>query len=421
VTATLVRSHQSLIETLVLDALARPIEEFGALVKALPGIYPTDVYAALVRLAATSVLSASAVGRLLEGKPAPLRHQTAATLLPAPHPLDYDWRFDEPTSIRLAKRAQELGGDSGPLALLGVASILPHVRDRCTVAFLDANPELVAVTRRIRPSTMAFLADIAVDKLPEVRASVVVADPPWYPEDMRAFIWAASNLSEDGGTLLLGAPPLELRPGMRTERDALVAWAQRCGYELMNVERGGLRYQSPGFEINALAAAGLPEVPLDWRVGELLSLRLIGPCRVRRPGRRGRHEWTNVSLDATSIRFRRLEGRPATADPRLVRIVPGDVLPTVSRRDARRELAMVWTSGNRVFGCIDPEMAHAIAAAVASDAPVVEACESILGHPLTMGQRRRVAIATTQLTDVFETESRGATAVLSRSRRVPAN
>ena len=32
-------------------------------------------------------------------------------------------------------------------------------------------------------------------------------------------------------------------------------------------------------------------------------------------------------------------------------IVPNDVLPSVSRRDPRRDGANVWTSGNRIFGC----------------------------------------------------------------------
>ena len=38
---------------------------------------------------------------------------------------------------------------------------------------------------------------------------------------------------------------------------------------------------------------------------------------------------------------------------KLSRIVAGDVLPTVSRRDSRRSKANVWTSANRVFSAID--------------------------------------------------------------------
>jgi hypothetical protein len=416
-----VREHEHLIESLVLDALRRPVEDFGALVRTLPGVYPTDVHAALVRLAASSVIPVSAVGRLLERNPTAVQSEPRQVPFPAPHPLDYDWRFDQPTSQRLAGRAQDLSDSSRPVALLGVASLVPHMPADSPVVFLDSNPQLVAAIRRIRPSTIAVQVDVGGDRLPTVRAAVVVADPPWYPAYMRAFVWAASQLNDVRGTLLIGVPPLELRPGMSAERDRLVSWARQCGYALTEVEPSGLRYLSPVFEVNALAAAGLPEVPLDWRVGDLLSLKKIGPCVARRPLRAERQEWTNVSLEGVSIRFRRVQARPATADPRLVSVISGDVLPTVSRRDARRERAMVWTSGNRIFGCIDPELAHAVAAALASDVPVIQACESVLGHKLTNAQRRRVTIATTQLNDLVEVESREAASVLSGSRWVGTN
>jgi hypothetical protein len=40
----------------------------------------------------------------------------------------------------------------------------------------------------------------------------------------------------------------------------------------------------------------------------------------------------------------------------LIPWIDGDVLPSVSRRDPRRRLAHVWTSGNRVFRTDNPEL-----------------------------------------------------------------
>jgi hypothetical protein len=324
-------------------------------------------------------------------------------LFPAPHPLDYDWRFDDATSRLLADQAGVLSR-SGLCALLGVPSLVPHMPAETSVVFLDANPRLVEAVLRVRPSTRAIRADIGVDALPNARAQVVVADPPWYPGHMRAFIWAASQLSGQDSVLLLGMPPIGIRPGVRSERWRLISWSQRCGYELTSVEPGRLRYESPQFEVNALQAVGLPEVPADWRIGDLLTFRLTRSGLAPRPRRPERHTWIDVSLGSSSIRFRRLDGRPAQADPRLVGMIDGDVLPSVSRRDTRRNRVMVWTAGNRVFECVDPELGSVITSALVANEPVVEPCESMLGHPLTSAQRRRVAVAAMQIEDLISIE-----------------
>jgi len=49
----------------------------------------------------------------------------------------------------------------------------------------------------------------------------------------------------------------------------------------------------------------------------------------------------------------------------LVSLIAGDVLPTVSRRDERRRAALIWTSGNRVFGSDDTELTVTAALQVA--------------------------------------------------------
>jgi hypothetical protein len=63
-------------------------------------------------------------------------------------------------------------------------------------------------------------------------------------------------------------------------------------------------------------------------------------------------QWTERVLGRVRLRVRL--GCDVAHDPRLTRLVEGDVLPSVSRRDPRRVEARVWTSGNRVFGCTAP-------------------------------------------------------------------
>jgi hypothetical protein len=51
----------------------------------------------------------------------------------------------------------------------------------------------------------------------------------------------------------------------------------------------------------------------------------------------------------------RIKIRQSDAVEDLAPLVPGDVLATVSRRDATRPRIGFWTSGNRVYGIANPE------------------------------------------------------------------
>ena len=91
-------------------------------------------------------------------------------------------------------------------------------------------------------------------------------------------------------------------------------------------------------------------------------------------------------------------------DPSLVGIVAGDVLPSVSRRDERRSLAEVWTSGNRVFRCADTAVLQQICRAVArKEAPVAYVFDALC-HTPTPEQSRSVDRSGEQLRQLIHIE-----------------
>ena len=49
-------------------------------------------------------------------------------IMPLPHPLDYEWRFDPRTRIMLSQRCEQLAGTDGPIALLGTPTLAPALR-----------------------------------------------------------------------------------------------------------------------------------------------------------------------------------------------------------------------------------------------------------------------------------------------------
>jgi hypothetical protein len=81
------------------------------------------------------------------------------------------------------------------------------------------------------------------------------------------------------------------------------------------------------------------------------------------------------------------------ADPSLVSVVPGDVLQSVSRRDSRRRLADVWTSGNRIFACQGRGVLQQILRAVAVGRSPYEAVALALERPLSS---RKPSLSPTQ-------------------------
>jgi hypothetical protein len=202
------------------------------------------------------------------------------------------------------------------------------------------------------------VADIFTDVVTDLTspASVAMADPPWYPEATAHFVWTAARHSRLGSYLLLSVPPMGTRPGIVAEREELLAFAERVGYTLRETHASSLAYVMPPFERNALKAAGLAEfVPWDWRRGDLLVFERTGEVDGGRPqSPRAENNWVERVVDG--VRFRvSLQGDRGT-DPRLLSLVHGDILPTVSRRDPRRARVCLWTSGNRVFDCAAPSV-----------------------------------------------------------------
>jgi dihydroorotase-like cyclic amidohydrolase len=86
-------------------------------------------------------------------------------------------------------------------------------------------------------------------------------------------------------------------------------------------------------------------------------------------------------------------------------IVPGDILPSVSRRDPRRANADVWTSGNRIFACGGTSTLVTIIDALAARQMPEVAVEVQEGRTLAAGEAALVATAAQQVQDVVKWES----------------
>jgi len=239
--------------------------------------------------------------------------------------------------------------------------------------------------RETHGRSAVWAMDVLRDALPDLRARVIVADPPWYPDELRSFLWAAVRLAEPSARVLLALPPVGTRPGIEVERRDVLDWAARCGLRAHDVQPGSLGYLCPPFERAALDAQELPGTPDNWRRGDLLTLEVAPTQLPARPMFRD-EDWHRVEIDGLPFRVR-VQDQPETADPLDARkllepIVAGDILPTVSRRAADRRRARVWTSRNRVFASSSGCVMAGVLDALAGDSDVVRAAGNCLGRPL---------------------------------------
>lgn len=402
-------SYDDDVDTWTLAAVRAGPTSFDDLICHLPGVYPTDVCAALARLHAGSAITGVELDRAQRRQPRPTFASPPSTL-PVPHPLDFDWRFTPAALAALVAACDRGVGKDACIVCIGAPSLHEWlVAGRTTSTLLDANDEMVAALSLVGPG--AICLRLGCDPLPEVVADAVVIDPPWYPEHVDLFLWAASQLCADAGVVLLSFPPAGTRPGVAEEREQALSYAATVGLSLVDIRRGELAYRSPPFERVALAATGLVDLPEDWRRGDLLVFRAAGgrPTNLAPPASVADDtEWVSVPASPTRIKVRHTrERRPCSAQvqPRLGSIVAGDVLPTVSRRDPRRARAAVWTACNRVFSCGDTAVFAAIADARMRGGNAIDAVAETIGRELAGGEEARVRDTVGQLDELVRLET----------------
>lgn len=397
------------VDRWVAGEIRRGAPTFDDLLCALPGVYPTSVADSIIRLRNAEVISKGQRRRAMQrrGKVSPQR-RTSSLQLPPPHPLDFDWRYSPETVDQLIDRAIAATEPGETIALLGTPSIyvaqLAKEHHRRFV-LIDGSPLTVERVKTLDTHRTVYKRDLLADAVPNLNVTAVVADPPWYEEHIEAFLWTAADLARPESQVFVSLPAVGTRPGSRAERRSFRSTAERMGMRIEEVHQRDVAYVSPPFEINALAAAGWTDLPVDWRRGDLGILRTTGVSGPR-PIRQYREtRWEEHSLGWVRIRVR-LDPPTKVVDPTLEDVVPGAVLPDVSRRHRFREIANVWTSGNRVYRCQSPRLLLVVLKALATGSNPRAAFASTIGRTPTTEEARAIARSVSQLQWIARIEGR---------------
>jgi len=350
--------YRSLIDAWIVEALNRqPGIAALTLLQALPCVYPTDLADALRRLGAVPTLSRASERLLHElgGPPLPAPDDIFRQL-PVPHALDFEWRFDRSTVERLVHLVRANTEAGATVLLLGsptVALLGPETLPDRTWLLVESNP-LVIDRLRNRERLTVLQGDARSDWPDLPPSACVVTDPPWYEADLLNFLATATKSLEIGSSVIASLPPRGVRPGIQMQLDRIAGAARDYGLRQDAFQQADLSYEGPFFERNALAAAGLAGVPWNWRRGDLGVFVKVTAAPIAPPMAQTRADrpWDEVMLGQVRIKIDC--SQHGAGDPGLIKVVPGDILPSVSRRSPWRTRAQVWTSGNRVFRTQNP-------------------------------------------------------------------
>jgi hypothetical protein len=253
---------------------------------------------------------------------------------PEPHPLDYDWRFDQQTVERLAavlvghRRVVSIGAPSVARRLEALGQ---------DVVLIDRQPHRW-VQRQI--SAEPGPEGVAIDG-----ARLAIVDPPWYPEDVLRWAAYAGQLVGVGNRLLVSIWPVATRPGEHDEfksvLESLSNWAT------VSEAPTHLHYEKPTFECKATKAAHNAPLSSSPRKGRLLDLSVRVLPQIP-PWTRRRQRWVRfvlneyqlaLRLDATSSINEQLVPHPNAR---------GWIWPYVSNRAPGRSEIDLWSSHNEV-------------------------------------------------------------------------
>jgi len=396
--------HQQ-IDNWVYDKVSGNKNDFFSLVSSLPGIYPMEILLSAERLASSKKIDSQIFQEILQNSKKalnPVFFNDENSFNP-PHPLDFEWRFTRGTVINLTKYCLALSNIQDIIALLGVPSIYSLVSNndlqRKFILF-DKNPIKQPIIVDYCTSIPCNLCDKATNH--QSIAKVVLMDSPWYPEYYRAFFWNASKICKKTGFVLMVTPKEGTRPNINIEWQDILQFAKKNGLEYLGICSDNIKYQTPYFERNALKAADILNFPRDWRCANLAIFQKKEDKTTEQPKNLHMSEWYKISY--SGIRVRKKIEFKKNFDPRLISIIPNDILPSVSRRDPRRNLADVWTHGNRIFGCKGTNILILILYAMSIRKSPFSLIEMVMKKKLNTNEKELILTAQKQIDDLVKTE-----------------
>ncbi len=283
--------------------------------------------------------------------------------LKTPHPLDFEWRNSMASLNKLINKIQTFLLPKDKLLFLGMPTLFATAMQKdipYKTSLIERNKPIVQGLTRILPDKDKFMiieADLfSLNPNMIAKHFCVVMDPPWYAAHFKQFMWVAAKSVSLNGMVMISLPPINTKANAINERLEWLTFCTSLGLCLETLEPEQLQYSMPFFEFNALRAKGIKNVIPFWRKGDLAVFRKVYETKSERPENKSANlEWIEKEFEGVRFRIKPdlLDEITISTDEsiqlNISTLLKGDILPTVSNNDERREKANLWTSGNRIF------------------------------------------------------------------------
>ncbi len=255
--------------------------------------------------------------------------------LPEPHPVYSQWRLTPESATRISDSIGKKRYEK--ICFLGCPVLSMKFESQDKVV-LDIDQTLLNNIEGARK----YDVNAPVPKGLEEEFDCVIADPPWYSEDIELFTGRAAQLAKVGGTIYVSVPRLLTRPSVPKERLDFQRWLSENN--LILAEISSFEYEVPPFEYKAYE-----DIPLFtgeiWRVGDWLKLKKADNSYFKT--RRIRSvKWLEFIFGRKRVFLR--EKRKDYEKP-IISSLGNNILNSVSRRNPLISFIDIWSSRNFIL------------------------------------------------------------------------
>ena len=358
------------IDVYVLNEI-RECDDFNSLMKNNGGIHPVDLMNSLHRLYKCKKIHTSKYRRFVQsaGKRGHVATEDMPNCPPVPHLLDYDWRFSG-NSIELLARTlrNSIQDNKATVVFIGTPSLFKYcvgaLHENVKLILVDQNAERHAAG--IESNRTKYInVDISEScrNLGAIYADYIIMDPPWYNSYYELFFDRAMLMARMNTCIMCVMPPSFTRASAEKEREHLLEHLDKqYGLKKLHYYSGMVSYHTPPYERNVLKVNGIRCVPANWRIGDLLVVQKKEPGNRKRAIALPPEEsilWDEITIGPIRIKIRHEKDQIDTYDIKLDSIYIEDIYPSVKRSARGKYVDIdVWTSGNRVFRCSNPDLLY---------------------------------------------------------------
>lgn len=326
---------------------------FTDLLRQMQGIFPTDLFKIINERKLNINYSVPIVKKSNIGW-----HQLALeSNLPAPHPVNYEWRYTEESSKAIVEIIKSNSNDDVKICCLGTPSIaLELIRNKMgeKTTFLDINEPLKKLIERKFDDSGITCKTYDAQNIPQRKFldsfDFVIVNPPWYLDYYKLFISRAIDfLKPDGGRILTPLFPALSRQNAFKDLGAFELSLEESNCKEVNT-KGFVEFEMPEFEKAILNQNNIPLPESNWRNAELVELVFGSNKKSAITGnlKLEKRKWLRYVEDKLAIAVANPFKIADNANNEAKYFAESHILTTVSRKEIENMEIDVWDSNNKV-------------------------------------------------------------------------